>query len=495
MTTKKELNTFTGTHAVKDFMNPDNHPYIPLVEIPPSVNPFHTSGVCIFAKLMNQLPLANVKSLPAFNMLFEAEQNGTLNNVHSLIESSSGNTVLSLAVLARIFGIPTTKALVSHEVTEGKLQLLRLLGTSVKIIEEPICPDPNDPESGVYQARVLGEQEGWLNPGQYHNEANPRAHEKWTGPQLWEQTGGAVSLFCAGLGTTGSLIGTSRFLKQKNPNLESIGVVRAANNPVPGVRTEGLLSEISFDYASVLDYVEEVGTIDSFKASLDLCRHGLLVGPSAGFAFAGLCQFLEKNKERLDEFRGPNGEIIAVFIAPDSPLPYLSEYFQFLDETHFPPIEEEELLLYKRQSSSEPAPAASPVPPGAYEITPQEAHGLMYGMPPSDVWRSLNETGTIPLADERLIVFDARGQHQYDHAHLAGSEWINIYDLLHAEKPLLKRLAGKTVLLICDVGNKTAVASRVLHDKGINALNIRGGMVEWSRLDLPRWRPDVCRAT
>lgn len=60
------------------------------------------------------------------------------------------------------------------------------------------------------------------------------------------------------------------------------------------------------------------------------------------------------------------------------------------------------------------------------------------------------------------------------------------------KKPILKRLKGKTVLLVCDVGSKTAVASRVLQDKGINALNIRGGMVEWSRLDLPRWRPEIC---
>ena len=489
---KKELNAFTGENSVKDFMNPDNHPYIPLVEIPSSLNPYHKNNVRIFVKLMNQLPLANVKSLPAFNMLFEAEKEGELKDVHSLIESSSGNTVLSLAVLARIFGVPTTKALVSHEVTEGKLDLLRLLGTSVKVIEEPICPDPNDPESGVYQARVWGEQEGWLNPGQYHNEANPRAHVKWTGPQIWEQTEGKISLFCAGLGTTGSLIGTSRFLKEKNKKIQGIGVVRAANNPVPGVRTEGLLGEISFDYGAVLDNLEEVGTVDAFKASLDLCRGGLLVGPSAGFAFAGLLQFLEKNKDRFDEFRDTEGEVRAVFIAPDSPLAYLSEYFEFLDESHFPPIEDEELLLYKQNQSVGTKTVSTPPPPGAYEITASEAHDLMYGIPSTEAWKLLKETGSVPFADKNIVILDARQEHQYDHFHIAGSEWVHVYDLLQAKKPILKQLKGKTVLLVCEVGSKTAIASRVLQEKGIDALNIRGGMVEWSRLGLPRWRPDIC---
>ena len=125
----KQNNVFSGENAVRDFLNPDNNPYIPLVELPERLNPFSKDKVRIFAKLMNMVPLMNVKSLPALNMLLEAKDTGKLDGVHSLIENSSGNTVFSLATIARLFGIEHTKAIVSHEVTWGKLQFLQLLGT------------------------------------------------------------------------------------------------------------------------------------------------------------------------------------------------------------------------------------------------------------------------------------------------------------------------------------------------------------------------------
>ena len=179
---QNRLNVFSGPDAVKDFLNPDCNPPLPLVEIPKHLNLFAKDGVRVFAKLMNFLPLANVKSLPAYNMLLEKENGGGLDGITSLIENSSGNTVFSLAVIGRLFGIAKTKAIVSHEVSWGKLQMLRFFGTEVMVNEEPICPDPSDKESGIYKAKQIGEQEGWFNPGQYDNEANPRAHEQWTGP-------------------------------------------------------------------------------------------------------------------------------------------------------------------------------------------------------------------------------------------------------------------------------------------------------------------------
>ena len=152
--TDKNLNTYAGPNAILDFLNPDNAPYIPLVELPESLNPYTDKGVRIFAKLMNMLPLMNVKSLPAYNMLLDQKSKGELSGIDTVIENSSGNTVFSLAVLARLMGIPRTKAVVSHEVTKGKLNLLRLLGTEIIVNEEPICPDPSDPTSGIYKAKV-----------------------------------------------------------------------------------------------------------------------------------------------------------------------------------------------------------------------------------------------------------------------------------------------------------------------------------------------------
>ena len=187
-----------------------------------------------FAKLMNALPLANVKSLPALSMLLEAQREGALDGVDTIIENSSGNTVFSLAVIARLFGINTTKAVVSHEVSRGKLNLLRFLGTEIIVNEEPICPDPNDPTSGIYKAKQWAKENNWFNPGQYDNKYNPHAHYRWTAPQVWEQTSGKIDILSVGLGTTGSVVGLGTYLKKKKKEINIIGVNRAPNNPVPG---------------------------------------------------------------------------------------------------------------------------------------------------------------------------------------------------------------------------------------------------------------------
>src|SRR5258708_39417802 len=94
-----QLNVFTGTNSVLDFLNPDNNPPTPLVEIPQNLNPFYKDGVKIFAKLMNMTPLGNVKSLPALNMLLNKKN---LSEINTLVENSSGNTVFSLAVIGRL---------------------------------------------------------------------------------------------------------------------------------------------------------------------------------------------------------------------------------------------------------------------------------------------------------------------------------------------------------------------------------------------------------
>ena len=96
-------NCFTGEYGLQEFLNPSNHPPLPLVELPPHLNPYHDFGVRVMVKLMGYLPLGNVKSLPAYTMLEQAHKDGRLSDVHTVVEASSGNTVLSLAVLSRSF--------------------------------------------------------------------------------------------------------------------------------------------------------------------------------------------------------------------------------------------------------------------------------------------------------------------------------------------------------------------------------------------------------
>lgn len=481
-------NVFSGPDSLKDFLNPDNHPPIPLVELPQACNPFTKDGVRIFAKMMHMVPLANVKSLPAYNMLLEAERNGGLEKVSSLIESSSGNTVFSLAVVARIFSIEKTCAIVSHEVTEGKLKLLRFFGTNITVTKDPICPDPQDKNSGIYKARELGTRKGWMNPGQYNNEANPDAHKKWTGPQIWKQTSGKISIFCAGLGTTGTLVGAGGFLKRKNKKLSVLGVVRSANNPVPGVRTKNLLREISFDWEDIATDLAEAGTVESFEKSLELCRMGLLAGPSSGFAFAGLLKFLEeaKKENRLEHLKNKDGEIVAVFVCPDSPFPYVDDYFEQLGAGAFPSIENSELLSKEARSGE-----ISKTPTTLHEIDPLTAYSQLYKDDAATAWKKLENNERVILQDN-VEILDIRHHVEFGHFHLPSSKHADACMFLPEEFDPYQ-WKDKKVFVICPIGERSKSIVSLLRENKIEAYSIQGGIIEWSRQNLPRWRPNICK--
>ncbi len=485
---QKELSVFSGENAVKDFLNPDNHPPLPLVELPKHLNPLAERKVRIFAKLMNFLPLANVKSLPALNMLMAKEREGTLQSVESIIENSSGNTVFSLAVIGRVFGIKETKAIVSHEVSPGKLQLLRFFDTKVSINEEPICPHPRDKTSGIYQAREIGKQRGIWNPGQYDNTANPEAHERWTGRQIWEQTAGKVTLFCAGLGTTGTMVGAGRYLKGQNQHIFNLGVVREPNNPVPGVRTNNLLQEIAFDWRGTVDETVEVGTVESFERSLALCRNGILAGPSSGFALAGLLNFLSSaEEEQLNAIRNDDDEILAVFICPDSPFPYIEEYFEYLNPKLFPEIENAHLLKHDTALSiNQPRPEN-------LDVSPHEAFGQIYSCGITEAWQLVNLNKSVPVK-RAVQIIDVRNHGEFDHVHLPHSNHVEYRDLLTKTKEISQGWKNETVYVICNQGNRSGVVTGALRSIGLEAYSIRGGLIEWSQENLPRWRPEDCVA-
>ncbi len=492
--------TFRGPDALAAFLNPDNH-VTPLVELPPVLNPYHDQRVRIFVKLMAFLPLGNVKSLPAYSMLENAHQTGRLEGVHTLVESSSGNTVFSAGVVARaVYGINSTVALASNEVEPGKLRLLRLFGTEIEVIEEDICPDPEDPESGINQAKRRGATPGFYNPGQYDNDANPNAHMRWTGPQIWEQTEGKVTLLCAGLGTTGTLVGTSQYLKEQSPTLSSIGVVRVPNNPVPGVRTESLLKEIAFPWRKYVDHLHQIGTGAAYKASMRLCREGLMAGPSSGFAYAGLLEFLEAKVQEgtLDLHRNSDGEVVAVFIAPDSPLPYLEEYERYLEDDAFPPLRNAHLLRYQAQPEKETTlPDLADI--RSAELDVDTCLSYAYGQSAE----TLREQVRVGIPEEALLrkevrIIDLRTPREFADHHLPGA--LRVEHQIFSEHlasifvPRLK--SAEKVVLVCSIGvQSTSLAVKARSLGLLNTFSLQGGTMEWSRRNLPRIRPSECDST
>ena len=365
--------------------------------------------------------------------------------------------------------------MVSHEVSWGKLQLLRIFGVEIIVNDEPICPDPNDKTSGIYKAEQLGNRNGYFNPGQYDNGANPAAHAKWTAPQIWQQTEGKLSVFCAGLGTTGTMHGAGSYFKNKSKAITTVGVVRCLNNPIPGVRTLNLLRQIAFDWRKVTDNLEEVGTVAAFQQSLALCRAGLMVGPSSGFSLAGLINYLNKRKSAhtLDGLRNQDGEIVAVFICPDSPLPYLDDYFIHLDQDNFPPIANEHLLLNKPGSNLQSDLSIHTSNP---EITAADAFDLI----------------SKPATKKNIKLIDVRNVIEFNDNHLSGAKNIELAAALKNIPDLVQKWQGKTIIIICQSGNRSLIAAKALRQAGLEAFSLQGGMTEWSRLRLPRWRPDEC---
>lgn len=318
------MNVFCGADALKRFLDPDQTPPPPLVELPASLNPFAEQNVRIFAKLLYLLPLLNLKSLPALTMLRQAADK--LEGVHTLVENSSGNMGFALTIMARLFGVRSVQAVVPIDLAPGKLELLRLAGADVHFAP----PGPG----GVAFARRAGKQPGFLNLDQYSNPANINAHAKWTADQVWRQTGGKLTMYAAGLGTTATALGAVQYFREHDHKVTVVGVYVLPGSAVPGVRSIERLQEISFDWESEVPHRVGAATKESYKKSLDLCRVGLLAGPSSGFALAGLLRFLSEHHD-LDRFRNPDGEVVASFICCDTPFPYLDKYSTILDPEDF----------------------------------------------------------------------------------------------------------------------------------------------------------------
>ena len=205
-----------------------------------------------------------------------------------------------------------------------------------------------------------------------------------------------------------------------------------------------------------------------------------MVGPSSGFAFVGLLNYLEKQK--LENIKGK----IAVVICPDSPLPYINEYFEYLDNSEFPKIENEHLLLYREKVSKKDIPRQV-----VKELEPQEAYKLLYHDTPEKLWEKLRKKHDFSLI-KNITVLDLRAENEFQEHHIPGAENVAFHDIDTKLKKDNKLKKKKAVLFICKFGNTSRLAAWKADQAGIKAISIKGGDAEWSRLNLPRVRSDAC---
>ena len=296
----------------------------------PMVRLRHVAAECpatVLAKVESFNPGGSVKDRIAVAIVQEAEAKGLLKPGGTIVEATSGNTGMGLALVASVKGYRAIFVM-PDKVSKEKINLLKSFGAEVVIT--PTALPPDSPESYYEVAKRIGrELPGAYLANQYYNPTNPEAHFRTTGPEIWKQTEGKVDYFVAGLGTGGTISGTARYLKQQNPKIKVIGadpigsilrdyfytkkMVPAKTYKVEGIGKDFLPGTLDF---SMIDEVIPVNDAQSLNLARRLAREeGILAGGSSGTALFAALQVARQAKP---------GQVVVVLI-PDTGERYLSK--------------------------------------------------------------------------------------------------------------------------------------------------------------------------
>ncbi|KAL7628064.1 hypothetical protein AAE478_002260 [Parahypoxylon ruwenzoriense] len=495
----QNLNVFRGPDSMVRYFDPDQNPPLPLVEVPDTLNPLRADGVRIYAKMLTTLPAQNIKSLPALRML---RMDPSAQN-KSIVEASSGSTVLSLAIISRVlWGNEDVTAHVTNKKPLAQLRLLRFFGLKISLYGGLAQQEPTDPRGIMCRLRRLVDENPQVcYPGQYDNPNNWRAHAQWTGPQILRQLP-EVNIFCSTVGTGGCITGTGCFLKEHKPSVKVVGVFNVFGDPTPGPRHLEGFCTCGFPWKDTVDALEEIPSVDSYRMSMRLSREGLICGPSSGEALCGLLKYLNSMKAAGELHQladSATGEISCVFTCNDLPYQYMDNYFQRLGEEEFPSIENEILMNCDQDTYDE-----------RWEIHPEEATRLIAAayhphLQPISVttYRDKDEgprksTPTNSTRErESLTVIDLRAPEDYTNSHapqsislpLRGNRpgikdffanaqmiqvfWTRLRQLFDENSEILPR--SSPVLILCYDGEVSRLATSILRARGVEAHSVFGG--------------------
>ncbi len=438
-------NVFVGQDALAQFLDPKNF-ITPLVELDSDLNPFFDRKIRIFIKLMSHTTLFNIKQVTVSSML----QNNH-SQTENIVESSSGNTALTLSVLAKYYGYKKTKFYFSHRVPLSKLNLIKLLADEIEINKEPLCPDKKDPNSSINKAKNLVKTKQYLNLDQYSNQNNPEGHYEVTGDQIVKQIKtftNDLDYFFAALGTTGTIVGTSRKLKEHFSNLKSIGVVTAEDVSRLGARSLNLLEEVGFEWRKYVDELVEIDTQTAFKYSHKLIKKGLFVGPSTGHIFAGVIKFLNSN-----QFVSKN----IVFTACDTFLPYVDEYLKYLPNEDLAQVINEQFAIQ-------------------YSETLRKLNNYKF-----DHFKIKAEDFIVAYNNSKsqkdVLFVDLRSEKEFKSFRLKNVIKMNIHDIEEDVLQITGDFKDKKIYFVdCGFSDTAKLAASILRSKSFEAYWVDGGM-------------------
>jgi cysteine synthase/rhodanese-related sulfurtransferase len=422
----------------------------PLVRLRKVVPFRHTA---VYAKLEWYNPFGAVKDRIAANLLDDAEKRGDLKpGEKKLVEPTSGNTGLGLAMMANLKGYELRTPL-SNKIPLEKRAVLRFFGADVMELDDELCPAPGAPEGAIAVARQTARMPDFYMLDQYRNVANPESHYKTTGPEIWRQTGEKVTHFAAGLGTCGTITGTGRFLKEKQRGVQVIGVHPKEGHDIPGVRSLVQLQQTELFSPAEYDSMVEVTNDEAYALCLRLVREeGIIAGPSSGMALAGA----------LRKVPDAPGHLLVV-IFPDNIFKYASSVMR-----HFP-------ALFPAAT-----PAASPHAERnarQYEEMLAAAKTSRDAIPPAAAKMLVSIPG--------VVVLDVRPAERYAAGHLPGAKSLPLAELgqslgyLPADK-------DQPIVTVCDRGNASANAMVYLKALGYsNVKSLSGGTLAWIAAGYP----------
>jgi cystathionine beta-synthase len=287
----------------------------------------------MLAKVEYMNPGNSVKDRIAIKMIEDAEKKGLLKPGGTIIEGTSGNTGMGLALVAIAKGYKCIFTTTDKQ-SQSKIDILRAVGAEVLVC--PTNVEPEDPQSYYSVAkRLSSELSNSFYPNQYDNKSNLLAHYETTGPEIWEQTEGAITHYVAGMGTGGTISGVGKFLKEQNPDIKVIGIDSFGSvykkyfetgefdkNEIKPYMTEGIGEDIipgTIDF-SYVDQVIQVGDKESALRTRELAsKEGLFIGWSCGAAVEGALEYLKNHPLSAND--------TMIVILPDSGTRYLNKVY------------------------------------------------------------------------------------------------------------------------------------------------------------------------